>query len=252
MTSLEHLRVLLVDDDEDQRFVLRQHLSHRGIADVADAADGAAAVREAEHHRPDLVVLDLAMPGRSGIEVLPDLQAVAPEARIVVLSNLPARRVRSATERRGAFGFVSKRTDPARVVQELLLAAALIDGTRRSSRRFEPDRTAPWLAREMVRSTLDDTDEDLVVTAELLISELVTNAVEHAAAAPSVTVDLSPDRLRVEVADDDPTIVRPRSPRPDQADGRGLGLVDRLADRWGQEPASDGTGKVVWFELTRA
>ncbi|UDY37482.1 response regulator [Dermatobacter hominis] len=247
--SLEHLRVLLVDDDADQRFVLRRQLARRGITDVEEAADGASAVREAEHHRPDLVVLDLAMPGQSGMDVLPELQAVAADSRIVVLSNLPAHRVRSATERRGAYGFVSKRTEPDRVVEELLLAAALIDGSRRSTVRLGADRSAPSLARAMVRSTLDEAGEDLLMTAELLISELVTNAVEHAAAAPSVTLDLSPDRLRVEVADDDPRGVEPRSPRPDQAGGRGLGLVDRLADRWGQD-ATD-RGKVVWFEIAR-
>lgn len=247
--EIGHLRVLVVDDDEDQRFVLRRHLVRRGITDVTEAGDGAAAVAEAARTCPDLIVLDLAMPGRSGMEVLPELQLAVPESRIVVLSNLPARRVRPATERRGAYGFVSKRTDPDRMVQELLVASALIDGSRRATLLLDADRQAPSRARELLRSTLGQEDEDLVMTAELLISELVTNAVEHASGAPAVTIDLSADRLRVEVTDDDPTVVAPRDPHPDEPGGRGLHLVDRWADRWGQEPAGD--GKVIWFELAR-
>jgi DNA-binding NarL/FixJ family response regulator len=247
--ALHDLRVLIVDDDEDQRFLLRRLLAGRDISDVVEAADGDEAVQVARSARPDLVVLDLAMPGRSGMDALPDLQAVVPGARIVVLSNLPGHRVRAAVEQRGAFGFVEKRTEPDRLVQELLLTATIIDSSRTATLHLEADRQAPAKARRLVRDTLGPADDEMVTVAELLISELVTNAVEHASAAPAVTVDLSPGRLRVEVRDDDPSPVAPRTPRPDEAGGRGLGMVARLSDAWGQEP-TDG-GKVIWFELAR-
>src|SRR3954452_1874599 len=88
--------------------------------------------------------------------------------------------------------------------------------------------------------------------ARLLVSEIVTNSVRHAHVQPpdwiGFDVELSPDALRVQVADRGPGFrPHPRRPPPEQVAGRGLFLVDRLADRWG---TSDG-GRCVWFELDR-
>jgi serine phosphatase RsbU (regulator of sigma subunit)/anti-sigma regulatory factor (Ser/Thr protein kinase) len=90
--------------------------------------------------------------------------------------------------------------------------------------------------------------------ARLLVSEIVTNSVRHAGVrAPDwigFEVELSPDALRVQVADRGPGFrprPHPHRPPPDEVAGRGLFLVDRLADRWG---TSD-DGRCVWFELDR-
>ena len=70
----------------------------------------------------------------------------------------------------------------------------------------------------------------------------------HAAAAPSVAVHLLPDRVHVEVADDDETAhLEPREAPPSAEGGRGLLLVEALADCWGQVTLPG--GKVVWFEI---
>ncbi|MEZ5248417.1 MAG: response regulator [Ilumatobacteraceae bacterium] len=87
------VRVLLADDDADQRLAVRALLRQRGFADVTDAVDGEDAVRAARRQPPHLILLDLAMPVRSGAEVLPELRDAAPDAAIVVLSNLPRRRL---------------------------------------------------------------------------------------------------------------------------------------------------------------
>lgn len=87
--------------------------------------------------------------------------------------------------------------------------------------------------------------------AELLVSELVTNAVIHARTAISLRVGASEGFCRVEVADSSPALVpsQPRPNGPEETTGRGLVLVDMLAERWGQDEGDD--GKVVWFELAR-
>ncbi|MEX0168430.1 ATP-binding protein [Streptomyces sp. LMG1-1-1.1] len=85
--------------------------------------------------------------------------------------------------------------------------------------------------------------------AELLTSELVTNALVHTDHGAVVMATVVPEQLRVEVRDFVPGLeARPHAPPPeDGTHGRGLVLVQALADSWGVEDC--GVGKVVWFEL---
>lgn len=90
--------------------------------------------------------------------------------------------------------------------------------------------------------------EDPAFTAELLTSELVTNALIHTAYGAVVTASLAGDVLRVEVRDFAPEPPDPYLPvSEDRTHGRGLLLVQALADAWGVRAL--GAGKVVWFEL---
>jgi anti-sigma regulatory factor (Ser/Thr protein kinase) len=87
----------------------------------------------------------------------------------------------------------------------------------------------------------------LCYSTVLLTSETVTNAVVHGRSEVRVTIDASPQRLRVEVGDDD---VRHPVRRPADVEslgGRGVALLDAYATTWGVD--SRGDGKVVWFEL---
>jgi anti-sigma regulatory factor (Ser/Thr protein kinase) len=88
---------------------------------------------------------------------------------------------------------------------------------------------------------------DLTDTAQLLISELVTNAVIHGRSPVTVTADLSDGLLRVEVSDDNSRHPELRRADDRALDGRGMHIVDLLAARWGVTDAP--LGKVVWFEL---
>jgi CheY-like chemotaxis protein len=241
-------RVLVVDDDVDQRWLVRRLFGATGIVEVAEAADGAEALAVAPAFAPDLIVLDLVMPGGSGTDICPALQEAAPDARIVVLSNLPRHRLLAAVQRAGAVGYVEKRTPPDRLVSELMLAASLVEAIRASA-DFPRDVSSSRSARQFVRQTLGDGDEELLATAELLVSELVTNAVMHGQSPPRVAIDVRPTFVRVEVSDDDPTPPRPRVPTGDQPGGHGLLLTERVSSRWGSTRTA--TGKVVWFELDR-
>ena len=82
-----------------------------------------------------------------------------------------------------------------------------------------------------------------------MTTELVTNAVEHARTPFTVTVDLTGDRVRVEICDGDAAQpVTVHAPSETDVGGRGLRIVATLSDRWGVEP--DVGGKSVWFERT--
>ncbi len=103
-------------------------------------------------------------------------------------------------------------------------------------------------ARQVVRGLLRQSHRaDLVETACLLTSELVGNAVVHAGVPVELVVDLDRDGLAIEVIDCSPSSPSHRRPRPMATTGRGLDLVDRLADSWGITPVDP--GKSVWFVL---
>lgn len=109
-------------------------------------------------------------------------------------------------------------------------------------------------ARRFVNDALAGSREAAPVleVLSLLTSELVTNAIVHAGGPVSIRVSGDCEHVRVAVAD--PSTARPHKRRSTETalTGRGLGLVDRLAERWGADVAADGSGKVVWFELRLA
>jgi len=89
--------------------------------------------------------------------------------------------------------------------------------------------------------------EHLVDTAELLTSEIVTNAIIHAASGPELVVRISGGRVRVEVQDISPAVPVRQFAGPLSPSGRGMAIVDELARDWGVEHVPQ--GKRVWFEL---
>ncbi len=72
------MRTLIVDDDIDQRETVRTILEQGGIGPVFEAADGPSGLVAAAEHQPDLVILDIAMPGPSGLDILPELVEIVP------------------------------------------------------------------------------------------------------------------------------------------------------------------------------
>lgn len=83
---------------------------------------------------------------------------------------------------------------------------------------------------------------------ELLASEVIANAVLHSDAPCDVAVTRTDARLRVEVTDTDPCSPCVVEAGPDDESGRGLLLVNALADAWGTRP--EPMGKTTWFEIT--
>jgi DNA-binding NarL/FixJ family response regulator len=118
------IRVLIVDDHELLRAGLRSRLEREpGIAVVGEAATTESALLVARRLQPDLIVLDLLLPRRSGDDVIPDLANVAPQARVLVVSSQAAptsvRRALSA----GAAGYLPKSSSDRDLVAAIRLIA---------------------------------------------------------------------------------------------------------------------------------
>jgi anti-sigma regulatory factor (Ser/Thr protein kinase) len=104
-------------------------------------------------------------------------------------------------------------------------------------------------ARQAVREVLSGYADEVVETAALLASELVTNGIAFGDRAAILRIRPAADRVRVEVSDRNPSVMdlAPLHPEPEDESGRGLLLVHELASSWGVEPRA--AGKTVWFEL---
>ena len=120
-------RVLLVDDDPDMRGLLEIMLHGDGrFAVVGSASDGAEALRLAESERPDVVVLDLQMPGMDGLTALPLLRARLPEARIVVVSAFPDPLTLADAITQGVDGYIDKSRTWCELLPTLVGLCALV------------------------------------------------------------------------------------------------------------------------------
>jgi anti-sigma regulatory factor (Ser/Thr protein kinase) len=117
-------------------------------------------------------------------------------------------------------------------------------------RHFDPDAASVPQARQHVARLLEEggfTGDDGLVL--LLASELITNAVRHAATSFWVTAEVGERAATVSVVDDDadhaPVVGQPG---PDATSGRGLLIVEQMASSWGHRPEL-GHGKAVWFTV---
>ncbi|MEU0966017.1 ATP-binding protein [Streptomyces sp. NPDC005917] len=116
---------------------------------------------------------------------------------------------------------------------------------------FYSEACAVSEARHLVCAQLCDwgLDEQSDVV-ELLVSELVTNALRHAWGGPTVTLSVQDCTLHCEIGDANPTLPPPcpaHNRGEDEEAGRGLQIVDVLSGSWGSDQSA--AGKIVWFEL---
>jgi DNA-binding NarL/FixJ family response regulator len=112
-------RILVVDDHPLTRDALASLLTQGGFEVVGEAADGAAALEFAAELQPDLVLLDLSMPGLDGLRALPRLREAAPDSEVVVLTASGTEENLLAAIRGGAAGYLLKSEPPERIAEFL-------------------------------------------------------------------------------------------------------------------------------------
>ncbi|HUF16179.1 MAG TPA: response regulator transcription factor [Acidimicrobiia bacterium] len=111
--------VLIVDDAELFREALKAAFTQEGFEVVAVAADAMAGIDLAREHEPELVMLDLLMPGMSGLEVLGTIQKASPRSRVVLLTASESAEDLLAAVKAGASGYLTKDTPLPRLASAM-------------------------------------------------------------------------------------------------------------------------------------
>jgi two-component system alkaline phosphatase synthesis response regulator PhoP len=117
-------KILVIDDDETILSLLETVLNMHGF-DVVSTADGPQGLNLYTHHKPDAVLLDLALPSMSGLEVLRNIIRGDPRARVLVLTGHASEESAEVALRAGAADYLQKPVSPQELVEsiELLFVA---------------------------------------------------------------------------------------------------------------------------------
>jgi DNA-binding NarL/FixJ family response regulator len=118
------VRVVVVDDDDHFRAGLAELLTAHGLEVVATARDARDAIDVSRMLRPDVVLMDVEMPGRNGIEAIPGVLAACPETRVVMLTVSGDGTDVLEALLAGATGYLVKGTEPGALVAGIRAAAA--------------------------------------------------------------------------------------------------------------------------------
>ena len=114
------IRVVLADDHKLLRSTLANYLgTHDDIIVVAEAGNGDDALSETLTHQPDILLLDLNMPGKSGLDALPDIRKQAPDVKVLVLTGRDEDNYIMRALRSGAHGYILKTTDEKKLVESI-------------------------------------------------------------------------------------------------------------------------------------
>jgi two-component system response regulator NreC len=153
------VRILLADDHQVVREGIRALLERAGFEVVADAEDGQEAVRLARSHRPDIAVLDLAMPRLDGIECAREILAAKPEIGIVLLTVHADEHQVVAAFRAGVRGYVVKTqasSELALAIREVNRGATYVSGkvSRALVNRYVGNGSSPAALSGQLRETL--------------------------------------------------------------------------------------------------
>jgi DNA-binding NarL/FixJ family response regulator len=108
VAAFDTIKILLIDDHDLSRSLLRKLLKEAGFAQVREASDGAAGLVIARHFRPELICLDNQMPGKSGLEMLAEFKAAVPQSAVLMVTASNDRDTVLACINAGARGYILK------------------------------------------------------------------------------------------------------------------------------------------------
>lgn len=113
------IKILIVDDAAFMRMMLVDILVEKGFEIAGEAEDGEEALRLYGELKPDLVTMDIIMPGSGGIDVIKDILNEDPQAKILMVSALGQQALVKEALEAGAKGFVVKPFKPEKVIEEI-------------------------------------------------------------------------------------------------------------------------------------
>jgi DNA-binding NarL/FixJ family response regulator len=133
--------------------------------------------------KPDLIILDLSMPGRSGLDVLKDIKTLLPESKILVMTMMPEDQFAKRTLKAGASGYITK--DSA--VDEIINAIRKIS----SGRKYISQTLAEKLAEDLEENKADKEPLELLSDREMLILKLISTGKSQTDIARDLNLSVS-------------------------------------------------------------
>ena len=113
------IRIVVAEDNRDLQAMILITLEVAGFKVVGQAYDGREALELVREHQPDILVLDLHMPEVGGLEVLPEIHAIAPHCKVVIHSAIAAMFITESALRAGAVAYIEKGVSPRSIVAHL-------------------------------------------------------------------------------------------------------------------------------------
>ena len=110
-------KILLVDDAAFMRMMIKDALTKNGYTNIVEAADGEIACAMYDSEKPDLVIMDITMPNKTGIEALKDIKSSDPAAKVVMCSAMGQESMVVEAIKLGALDFIVKPFKPDRILQ---------------------------------------------------------------------------------------------------------------------------------------
>jgi DNA-binding NarL/FixJ family response regulator len=119
----DQARVLIVDDERETRVLLRAFLEEEGVTVVGEGSSGKEALYMVNRLLPDVVLMDVRMPGMNGIDATRHIRARHPQVQVIILTFLGADEWTSSANEVGAFAYLLKGTAPSVLVGHIWRAA---------------------------------------------------------------------------------------------------------------------------------
>ena len=181
MSTQKPIRVLITDDHAIVREGLRALIkSETGMELVGEAVDGVDAVKKAQELQPDVILLDLMMPRKNGIEAITDIKEINPEARILVLTSFAEDDKVFPAIKAGALGYLLKDSSP----EELLQA---IRDTHQGESSLHP-AIARKLVRELSQPSPLPPAEEPLTEREVEVLKLVAHGLANQEIAEKLVI----------------------------------------------------------------
>jgi DNA-binding NarL/FixJ family response regulator len=188
------VRVLIADDDDLMRAGLKAVLSSdSSIEVVGEASDGRAAIEQVLALEPDVVLMDVRMPGMDGIAATREIVAAAPEAKIVILTTFEEDDYIFGGLRAGAAGFLLKRTPP----EDLIEAIHTVAGGDALLSPSVTSRVIAQMGREPAASVRGLERLEALTPREREVLELIGRGLSNGEIAAELTVEESTVKTHV-------------------------------------------------------